>query len=79
MIYRKRAYTPPPLRRVCGTEYSIEMHAPDGSVLRMTYCVRDDDVAVMRCPRQRIAGQLLAMRRTLHDRMDQYLLGVEIF
>lgn len=78
MIYRKRPYTPPPGRAIRGTEYSIEMRAPDGSVLRMTYLVRNADVDLSRYPRQRIARQLRAMRSRLRDRMEQYLLGVEI-
>lgn len=77
MIYRKRAYTPPPMRRVCGTEYSIEMHAPDGAVLRCSYLVTNEEQMVQ--PRKLIADELHRMRRTLRDRMDQYLLGVEIF
>lgn len=79
MIYRKRAYTPPPLRRVDGTEYSIEMRAPDGSVLRTSYLVRNAEVDLSRYPRQRIADELRRMRRALRERMEQYLLGVEIF
>lgn len=76
MIYRKRAYTPPPLRRVSGTTYTLTQTAHDGAVVSVSHVISNAQWDAMREPRIYLAAQLLQMRRTLRMRMALYLQGV---
>lgn len=78
MIYRKRAYTPAPLRRVCGVVHEVTLKAPDGMVFQISWAVRDDEAKVMNYPRAYMAERLRCMRRALRERVAQHNNGVEI-
>jgi hypothetical protein len=78
MIYRKRPYTPPPLRRVSGVEHRITATAPDGTTFSISWCIRDDEAELMRYPRSYMAERLRNMRRVLRERLVQYQSRVEV-
>lgn len=71
MIYRKRHYTPPPMRAVRGVIYRLTMNMPDGAELSISYTVKEED-----WQRPVLAAQLRHMRRVLRQRAESYMLGL---
>lgn len=78
MIYRKRAYTPPPLRRVGGITYTVSQTAPDGAVISISHTIDNRLWDSMHYPRKNLAAQLWSMRHAIRCRMHDYLTGVEL-